>query len=228
MAQTDIWENEYRDPKLVSNSNEPQLDFKHFVKWLRKSEKIDLDGLRVLDLGSGTGKNAIFLAERGSIVTGIEISATAIRLAEQRTEEAGIKIDYLKISMGNPLPFEAGSFDLILDVVSSNSLNDQERIVYLSEVSRVLKTGGHIFIKALCKDGDKHAQKLMERFPGFEHHTYVMPETNITERVFTKDEISNLYSGLTIKVLERKSSYTQFRDKSYKRNFWLVYLQKDE
>src|SRR4051794_11413283 len=106
MAQTKAWEKEYQNPKLVSNSNEPQLDFKHFIKWLRKTRKVELDGLRVLDLGSGTGKNSIFLAERGSIVTGMEISSTAIKLAGERAEEAGVEIKFLKASIGSKFPFE--------------------------------------------------------------------------------------------------------------------------
>ena len=94
MPQQEAWEKEYRNPKFVTNSNEPQLDFKHFVKWLRKDQKVALEGLRVLDLGCGTGKNSIFLAERGSIVTGVELSDTALNIANERAEEAGVGIDW--------------------------------------------------------------------------------------------------------------------------------------
>lgn len=226
MPQTDVWEKEYRNPKLISNSNEPQLDFKHFIKWLRKTAKLELEGLRVLDLGSGTGKNSIFLAERGCEVTGMEISETAIALAEGRANEAGVMCTFLRHSIGEDFPLRDSEFDIIIDVVSSNSLTEAERTAYIKEVNRVLKPGGYMFVKALCKDGDKNAQNLLEKFPMNEKDTYIMPETRIVERVFTKEDIQNLYSDFKIKHIERKSSHTQFQGKSYKRNFWLLYLYK--
>lgn len=226
MPQADIWEKEYRNPKLITNSDEPQLDFKHFIKWLRKNQHVDLEGLRVLDLGSGTGKNSLFLAERGSEVVGIELSKTAVRIAKERAEERGIQAHFQTGDIGTTIPYEDASFDLILDVVSSNSLNEAERRVYVKEMLRVLKPGGNVFVKALCKDGDKNALNLIEKFPGNEKDTYVMPGTGITERVWSKDDIAELYKKFELLSLERKSSYTMFEGKPFKRQFWLCYLQK--
>ena len=226
MPQADIWEKEYRNPKLITNSDEPQLDFKHFIKWLRKNQHVSLDGLRVLDLGSGTGKNSLFLAERGSDVVGIELSKTAVRMAKERAEERDLDAHFQTGDIGTTIPYEDASFDLILDVVSSNSLDEAERRVYVKEMRRLLKPGGHVFIKALCKDGDKHAVNLIEKFPGKEKDTYVMPSVGIMERVFSREDITDLYRDFEILNLERKNSYTNFEGKSYKRQFWLAYLQK--
>lgn len=225
MAQQTAWEKEYLNPKFVTKSNEPQLDFKHFLKWLKKNRKVNLDGLHVLDLGSGTGKNSLFLAERGAVVTAMEISNTAIKLAKQMTTDANLRINFLHHNIGEPYPFPEQSFDLVLDVISSNSLSEQERQIYIQEVKRVLKPGGLMFVKALCKDHDKNAQNLLKMFPGKETDTYIMPETGIIERVFSEDEIRKLYQDFQIHKLERKNSYTIFHGKPFKRNFWLVYLQ---
>jgi ubiquinone/menaquinone biosynthesis C-methylase UbiE len=228
VAQFDVWEKEYRDPKLITNSDEPQLDFKHFIKWLRKTEHVDLDGLRVLDLGSGTGKNSLFLAERGSEVTGIELSTTAVKIAEQRAQERGLFAEFIEGSFGNKFNFKDNGFDLIIDVVSSMSLSDKERTKYLSECTRVLKPGGHMFVKTLCVDGDKNAQWLLEHYPGKEKNTYVMPETGIIERVFSEEDIRSLYGEqFDIQKLERKHSYTIMDGKPFKRQFWLAYLRKN-
>ncbi len=225
MAQEEIWEKEYKNPKLITNSNQPQLDFKHFIKWLRKSQHVDLNGLRVLDLGSGTGKNSIFLAERGSNVVGIELSSTAVRLADERAGASGVNASFTKGDIGTTLPYPNASFDLIIDVVSSNSLSESERGTYLKEISRILQPGGYVFVKALCKDGDKNAQNLIEKFPGEEKDTYVMPRTGIVERVWSREDITNFYCGFEFLYFERKSSYTIFEGKPFKRNFWLLYLK---
>jgi SAM-dependent methyltransferase len=229
MAQAEEWEREYRNPKLLTNSDEPQLDFKHFIKWLRKDWKVNLDGLNVLDLGSGTGKNSLFLAERGSNVTGIEISTTAIRIAKERAKSRNLEADFIHGSIGETFMFPDESFDLILDVVSSNSLSEEERKVYISESMRTLRINRYMFVKALCKDGDKNASYLLGTFPGKEKDTYILPKTGITERVYTQDDLIDTYERyFTIIKLERKFSYTAFQGKSYKRFFWNMYLQKKE
>lgn len=225
MAQYDAWEKEYRNPKLITNSDEPQLDFKHFIKWLRKDQKVELEELRVLDLGSGTGKNSLFLAERGSVVEGIELSKAAVNMANTRAKEKQLDVVFIEGDIGKKFPFPSKSFDLIIDVVSSNSLSPTERASYIKECVRVLRPNGFMFVKALCKDGDKNAENLIKKFPAKEKDTYVMPETGIIERVFSKTDIESLYSDFEILKLERKSSYTQFQGKPFKRNFWLVYLK---
>lgn len=224
MAQYKVWETEYRNPRLITNSDEPQLDFKHFVKWLRKQQKVELDGLKVLDLGSGTGKNSFFLAERGSIVNGIELSTTAVKIANERAGERQLDVQFIEGDIGKKFPFESNSFDLIIDVVSSNSLTQIERANYIKECKRVLKPEGIMFVKALCKDGDKNAENLIEKFPGPEKDTYIMPETGIVERVFTKKDLETTFRDFKIVRLERKTSYTQFAGKPFKRAFWIVYL----
>ncbi len=227
MPQYDVWEKEYRNPKLISNSDEPQLDFKHFVKWLRKTQHANLEGLRVLDLGSGNGKHALFLAERGSIVSGIELSKTAVKISEQKAKAKNVKIEFIEGTIGEKFPYKNSQFDVILDILSSNSLTEQERNVYRAECNRVLKPDGLMYVKTLCKDFDKNAEKLLQQFPGTEDNTYVMPGTHLIERVFSEADIQYMHGPqFTIVYQERKSSYTAFQGKSYKRNFWNIYLKK--
>ncbi|MBI2830315.1 MAG: class I SAM-dependent methyltransferase, partial [Chloroflexi bacterium] len=45
---------------------------------------------RAIDLGCGTGANAIYLAQHGFDVTGIDFSEAAIEKARARAEEAGV------------------------------------------------------------------------------------------------------------------------------------------
>jgi len=72
---------------------EPNRHVKHVPELIKSG--------RVLDVGVGEGRNALFLAEKGFDVTGIDISQTAIkkflRLAEQRNlKVTGVAIDALE------------------------------------------------------------------------------------------------------------------------------------
>lgn len=227
MPQYDTWENEYRQMTLLTGKSEPQRDVTRFLKFLKKTENVEINGLKVLDLGSGTGRNTNYLQSLGNDCIGLEISDTAIDIAQKRAQQENLETKFIKHDIGSPYPFSDNEFDLILDVTSSNSLNDDERKIYFSECSRVLKKGGHFFVKALCKDGDKNAQNLLKISPGVERDTYIMKEIDLTERVFCREDFIKTYSQyFEILKLEKKTSYTQFNEKSYKRNFWIAYLKK--
>lgn len=227
MAQFTAWEKEYKKPKMITKADEPTVAFKDFVKWLRRKEGVEFAGLRVLDLGSGTGKNAIYLAERDAKVLGIELSKEAVKISKDRAVREGVHVEFLEGSFGEKLSFSDQSFDLVLDVTSSNSLNEKERDIYLNEVARVLKTGGYFFVRALCKDGDKNANNLLKESGGKEKDTYYMSELGLYERVFSKDDFLNMYSkDFEILKLEKDSGYTTVAGRKYKRNFWLAYMKK--
>ncbi|NIN65924.1 MAG: methyltransferase domain-containing protein, partial [Anaerolineae bacterium] len=46
---------------------------------------------RAIDLGCGTGSNAIFLAQHGFEVTGVDFAASAIEKARRRADSCGVK-----------------------------------------------------------------------------------------------------------------------------------------
>ena len=139
-----------------------------------------------------------------------------------------LDIEYKKQSIGQKYPLADTSVDIALDVISSNSLSQAEREVYLSETARVLKSDGYFLVKALCLDGDLNAKHLLKHNPGREADTYVLPEIGITERVFSRDDFLQTYRKFfTVLSLEKKTTYSQMSGRSYKRNFWIAYLRKN-
>ncbi len=233
MAQENVWDREYRKSKLLTKENKPQADVVRFVQFLKREQGIEVSNLRVLDLGSGTGRNSFYFAELGVKVIGLEISDAALTIAKENIREhlktSGVSYDisYDKKNIGERLPYENSTFDILLDVTSSNSLTELEREMYLIETHRVLKESGYFFVKALCKDGDENAKTLLKKFPGKEKDTYVMPDIGIVERVWTKEDFVRTYEKyFTIVGLEKKTSYTRMNGRSYKRNFWIGYLRK--
>lgn len=226
MAQEKEWEREYRNSKLLTKENKPQADVVRFVRWLRENG-IEVLNSKVLDLGSGTGRNSFYFAELGAKVIGVEISKTAIDTAEENLKSISFDISYVKGSIGEKLHFENESFDILLDVTSSNSLSEKEREVYLSETNQVLRPGGIFFTKALCKDGDINAKELLKKFPGKEKDTYVLPDIKVEEKVWSKEDFIQIYEKyFKILYMEKKSSYTRMNNRVYKRNFWICYMKK--
>ena len=217
--QGNIWEREYRNPKLVTKDDKPQADILRLLKFLKKKEKYIVSDKVVLDLGCGTGRNSNYFAKEGNSVIGIEISKTALLLAKERAKELGLVVDYRLGDIGEKYDIDDKSIDIILDVTSSNSLNEDGREMYLAETNRVLKNGGYFFVRALCKDGDQNAKILLKESPGREHDTYIIKDIGLAERVFSREDFMSTY-GKYFKILklEKTTHYSTFNNRVYKRN----------
>lgn len=99
----------------------------------------DVAGLRVLDAGCGGGAHAAALIDRGAILTGIDASAGLLDIARRRLEG---RARLLLADLNQPLPFEDGSFDLIVASLVMHYLPDWSQP--LSEFGRVLSDGGRL------------------------------------------------------------------------------------
>jgi SAM-dependent methyltransferase len=225
--QGNIWDREYKNPLLVTKNDGPQADTLRFLKFLKKEEKYRVEDKKVLDLGCGTGRNSNYLSDIGNDVIGIEISKIALGIAQARASELGLRVDYRLGDIGKEYEIADDSIDIILDVTSSNSLDEKGREIYLRETVRVLKNDGYFFVRALCKDGNKNVKSLLKTSPGREYDSYIIKEIGLTERVFSRDDFIKMYSKyFKILQLEKKTSYTTFNNRIYKRDYWLAYLSK--
>jgi SAM-dependent methyltransferase len=99
----------------------------------------DVEGLYGLDVGCGEGHNTRLLAERGALMTGIDISETFVRHANEAEGAQALGIDY-RLASAVDLPFEAASFDFVTAFMSLMDIPETERV--LAEVYRVLEPGG--------------------------------------------------------------------------------------
>jgi len=101
----------------------------------------------VLDLGCGTGENALHLASRGHRVVGIDGSPTAIDAARRKGAERGIEATFL---VGDALELRRlrRRFETVIDCGLFHVFTDEERQRYVESLGEVLASGGVIHV--LC------------------------------------------------------------------------------
>ncbi|MFN8523287.1 MAG: class I SAM-dependent methyltransferase [Chloroflexota bacterium] len=102
-------------------------------------------GLRVLDLGCGTGRHSLWLAAGGAHVTGVDLSEGM--LAEARIKPGAAAIRFLAHDLSQPVPFASGSFDLVVSGLVLEHL--AELTTTFAEAARVLVPGGRSVISAM-------------------------------------------------------------------------------
>ncbi|MCL5256439.1 MAG: class I SAM-dependent methyltransferase [Chloroflexi bacterium] len=101
----------------------------------------------VLDVGCGTGENALFLAGRGHEVWGIDSAPTAIEKARAKAAQRGLKVSF---QVGNVLELEDlnKTFDTVIDSGLFHTLSDRERTQFAESLASVMHEGGKYFM--LC------------------------------------------------------------------------------
>jgi ubiquinone/menaquinone biosynthesis C-methylase UbiE len=104
-------------------------------------------GLRVADIGTGTGVLALELAELGLDVIGIDRSEAMLETARQKwqalsSDELG-SVEF-QIGDAHDLPLESNRFDAAFAHMVLHSLEEPERAV--REMARIVKPGGHLVL----------------------------------------------------------------------------------
>ena len=101
----------------------------------------------VLDVGCGTGDNALFFASRGHKVTGIDFLVEPIQRARRKATERGLAATFLVMD-ALALKDLPEVFDSVIDSGLFHVFSDEDRRRYVEGLASVLKTGGRLFL--LC------------------------------------------------------------------------------
>lgn len=106
--------------------------------------ELERDGFltgRVLDVGCGTGENALFLASAGCDVVGIDASQFAIEKARTKAREREHDVEFV-CADALALPFDDESFDNVIDSGLLHVLAEKDHDRFTGSLHRVLRSGG--------------------------------------------------------------------------------------
>ncbi len=200
---TEDWDKAYRKKgeiqKKVSGIVESSLNIlKH-----RSAKK-------VLDIGFGTGRHTIFLAENGFDVYGIDISEAGKEVTEKKTKEMRLENVHLKIADMHDIPFGDNYFDAIVAVhtIVHNTLSGLEKTI--SELYRVLKPGGILITNTVSTKDPRFNNGIK-----IEHNTYIIPydpdESNVPHHFSDEKELKRLFSKFNLISLWETRGFSERR-----------------
>jgi ubiquinone/menaquinone biosynthesis C-methylase UbiE len=140
-----------------------------------------LEGRRALDLGCGTGRHTLALAEAGAIVIALDQCAEMMAEARQKVKHAGHSVQWVLHAMPGALPFADATFELAVMGLVAEHIADLEGT--LREVHRVLRLGGHCVLSALHPEKTAAGQRAR----------FIDPDTGLRRPITTVHRTTDEY-----------------------------------
>lgn len=123
--------------------------------------------LNVADIGCGAGTQCRLWAEKGHHVSGVDINEALIELARERTRQSGLAVRF-DVASATALPWTDQSMDLCIAPELLEHVVDWQGC--LSEIVRVLKPGGALFLSTsnkLCPQQEEFTLPFYSWYPGW-------------------------------------------------------------
>ena len=168
------WNRIFTDPKAGFN-REPNA-------FLQRSLEARKPG-RALDVGSGMGRNALWLASKGWDVTGIDFSDEGVRLTKEAAAARNLKLNVVRIS-ADEFDYGSAQYDLIIGMYMHQIFSRNA-----AKMIKALRPGGMVLVEAYHEDISQNAGRPLG---------------------YQSNELLRAFDGLRIKYYEDTVGPTDF------------------
>lgn len=243
-AMRQVWEESFEEQIARSAYNTAPVEalIRNVSYYLRdRHPDGELSDLRFLEMGCGAGPNLLWLAAKGIRVSGVDISPSALELANQTLASAGFGDrgdEFVEASVAD-VPLEDESFDGILESCVFQHLPLQERRDAFGEVKRLLKPAG-LFVGNMIGDGHTIYQRKRDHELADDPGTLQLDEGNSKlhlsniglSHFFRKEEFADLLDGFDVIDPLLQTYYLPADEAArrgydeYQQSMWTVYAVK--
>jgi SAM-dependent methyltransferase len=171
---------------------------------------------KIIELGSGLGRDTIFFAKNSLCVTALDYSSAAIKIINEKTLKNKLSsfISTKIFDVRKKLPFKDNSIDgCFSHMLYCMALSNSDLNILNNEIYRILKPGGiNVYTVRHTEDGDYkngiHIGENLYKNDGFIVH------------FFSKEKVINLSGGFNILNIEK------FEEGAFPRKLFRVILKK--
>jgi len=161
------------------------------------TERVDLKGAKVIDVGCGGGILSEALAEQGAFVTGIDIASKALAVARLHLHESGHQVDYQQVTAETWAEKNPSSVAVVTCMEMLEHVPDPGSVV--AACAGMLEKGGHLFMSTLNRNALSFAVAIL----GGEYITRIIPKgTHQYDRFIKPSELCQWLRVSGMKVNE--------------------------
>lgn len=129
------WDAQYQSGPVVWDTGRPSRELRRVLATLRGQSG------RALEIGCGSGTNAVYLAPQGFDVTAMDLSPVAVRRTRRRALAAGVSLRVLTADVTASAFPVAGPFDFFFDRGCYHAVRLADVTGYLDTIERVTRPG---------------------------------------------------------------------------------------
>ncbi|NHM33973.1 class I SAM-dependent methyltransferase [Neobacillus terrae] len=116
---------------------------------------------KVLELGCGPGRNAIYFVEKGCLVDAVDLSRETLNWARERAIERNVRVNFIESNIFN-LDIEEGTYDIVYDSGCFHHIAPHRRLSYINLVNRALKPNGFFAITCFVPGGELGGSEISD------------------------------------------------------------------
>lgn len=141
--------------QLANRWWDPQSEFKplHEINPLRLNfidERVGLAAKRVLDVGCGGGILSESMAQRGAIVTGIDMGEAPLAVARLHQLESAVDVEYMHTTAEALAQTQAGQFDVVTCLEMLEHVPEPASVIAACQT--LVKPGGQVFFSTISRN----------------------------------------------------------------------------
>lgn len=205
------------------------------ISYIKKIKRLENNLKTIIDIGCGTGRNALYLASMNFEVTAIDNSSKVLTKLKSKLKDvkSKIKINIKQADMAK-LPFKNNSFDIAIAWRIFHLGKKEFRKSAIKEMYRVLKPKGYAIVAVtdisdLEKDRKRRPDSSIKNDKNT--HTYISKRARQIRHYYSINEIKSgkVFSDFKLincKVIHEKSGHTE--RKGLIKTYIALLLQKDK
>ncbi len=134
-------------------------------------------GMRILDVGCGSGNFSLKMAQKGAIVTGIDVSNKMLAMAVEKANQEKVDIKFVQMN-SLALQFPNEHFDAVISMATIEFIPEPQKMI--EEMFRVCKRGGPVLVGTINRESDwgrlYQNPEFQKNVPIFKHAYLKSPE----------------------------------------------------
>ncbi len=162
-------------------------------RYAEEKEKLFPRNCLVVDLGAGTGADALYFLKKGHYVVALDISEFALKVTQEKAKLAGVSKNLVTRQMDfglHAIPIKDDSVDAVYSRISLNYFGAKQTTKLFLDVYRILKPGGEAFITLKSPDDTIEMEYLEKSATIYEPNVFI--EGGMLRSRFTPEQLKTM------------------------------------